>query len=117
MQRYNDKDGKSQQKHRLGTVSKNLTGGWGDGRGGGGGGGGLNRFYVATTLAHSSGTKSIRSQVNSCSSQFVLILVNSYSFFGQFVLIEFFFGQFVLIWSIRTHFGQFVLILVNSFSH
>ena len=53
--------------------------------------------------------KSIRSQVNSYSSQFVLILVNSYSFFGQFVLIEFFFGQFVLIWSIRSHFGQFVL--------
>ena len=53
--------------------------------------------------------KSIRSQVNSYSSQLVLILVNSYSFFGQFVLIEFFFGQFVLIWSIRSHFGQCVL--------
>ena len=50
-------------------------------------------------------------------SPFALILVNSYSFFGQFVLIKFFFGQFVLIWSIRTHFGQFVLVLVNLFSH
>ena len=55
--------------------------------------------------------KSIRTQVNSFS------FWSTYSFFGQFVLIEFFFGQFVLIWSIRTHFGQLVLILVNSFSH
>ena len=49
--------------------------------------------------------------------QFALILVNSYSFFGQFVIIKFFFGQFVLIWSIRTQFGQFVIVYVNSFSH
>ena len=33
------------------------------------------------------GTESIRTQVNSYLSQFVLILVNSYSVFGQFVLI------------------------------
>ena len=61
--------------------------------------------------------------LKSYSSQFVLILVNSYRkilvnsySFGQFVLMS---GQFVLIlvnsysfwsiWSIRTHFGQFVL--------
>ena len=54
------------------------------------------------TCAPSEGTKSIRPQVNSYLSQFALILVNSYSFFGQFVPIFFFFGQFVLIWSIRT---------------
>ena len=54
------------------------------------------------------GSQSIRTQVNSYSSQLVLILVNSYS----------------SIWSIRTHlvnsyslFGQFVLILVNSSSY
>ena len=43
---------------------------------------------------------SVRSQfvLNSYSSQFVLILVNSYSFFGQFVLISLSFDQFVLIW-------------------
>ena len=35
----------------------------------------------------SGGTESIRTQVNSYLSQFVLILVNSYSVFGQFVLI------------------------------
>ena len=57
------------------------------------------------------GTELIRTQVNSYPSQFVLILVSSYSFFGQFILISFSFGQFVLIWLIRTHFGQFVLIL------
>ena len=52
-------------------------------------------------------SQSIRTQVNSYLSQFVLILVNSYSKF----------------WSIRTHLvnsyscrGQFVLILVNSYS-
>ena len=53
------------------------------------------------------GSWSIRTQFNSYSSQFVLILVNSYSKF----------------WSIRTHLvnsyschGQFVLILVNSYT-
>ena len=60
---------------------------------------------------------SSRYKVNSFSSQFTLILVNSYSFFDQIVLIKFFFGQFVLIWSIPTHSGQFVLILVSLFSH
>ena len=37
---YNDRYSKPQQKHRLGTVSKNITQR-----------GSLNRFYVATTLA------------------------------------------------------------------
>ena len=53
------------------------------------------------------GSQSIRTQINSYSSQLALILVNSYS----------------STWSIRTHlvnsyslFGQFVLILVNSSS-
>ena len=56
---------------------------------------------------HGHGSWSVRTQVNSYSSQFVLILVNSYSKF----------------WSIRTHLvnsyscrGQFVPILVNSYS-
>ena len=57
-----------------------------------------------------SGTESIRTQVNSYLSQFVLILVNSYSVFGQFVLI-------LLNLVTRTHFGRFVLSLVNSYSY
>ena len=56
------------------------------------------------------GTESIRTQVNSYLSQFVLILVNSYSVFGQFVLILLnlvnsysFWSIRTQIWSIRTH--------------
>ena len=33
---YNDRYSKPQQKHRLETVSKNITAGWARGRGGGG---------------------------------------------------------------------------------
>ena len=40
---YNGRNSKPQQKHRLGTVSKKITGRWGVG--------GLNGFYVVTTLA------------------------------------------------------------------
>ena len=43
---YNGRYSKPQQKHRLGTVSKNMNGSEG---GGGGRKGGFNRFYVATT--------------------------------------------------------------------
>ena len=56
------------------------------------------------------GTESIRTQVNSYLSQFVLILVNSYSVFGQFVLILLKLVNSYSFWSIRTQFGQFVLI-------
>ena len=56
------------------------------------------------------GTESIRTQVNSYLSQFVLILVNSYSVFGQFVLIFLNLVNSYSFWSIRTQFGQFVLI-------
>ena len=66
-------------------------------------------------------TRIFRLSVNSYSSQFVLILVNSYTFWSIRTQN---FGQLVLIWSIRTHvrsvrthFGQFVLILVNSYSN
>ena len=55
------------------------------------------------------GTESIRTQVNSYLSQFVLILVNSYSVFGQFVLILLNLVNSYSFWSIRTQFGQFVL--------
>ena len=58
----------------------------------------------------SDGTESIRTQVNSYLSQFVLILVNSYSVFGQFVLILLNLVNSYSFWSIRTQFGQFVLI-------
>ena len=57
---YNDRNSKPQQKHRLGTVSKNLTWGGGGGGGGAGGGGGFNRFDVATTFALSSAALSSR---------------------------------------------------------
>ena len=56
------------------------------------------------------GMESIRTQVNSYLSQFVLILVISYSVFGQFVLILLNLVNSYLFWSIRTQFGQFVLI-------
>ena len=56
------------------------------------------------------GTESIRTQVNSYLSQFVLTLVNSYSVFGQFVLILLNLVNSYSFWSIRTQFGQFVLI-------
>ena len=59
------------------------------------------------------GTESIRTQVNSYLSQFVLILVNSYSIFGQFVLILLNLVNSFSFWSIRTQFGQFVLIPNN----
>ena len=55
------------------------------------------------------GTESIRTQVNSYLSQFVLILVNSYSVFGQFVLI--------VLNLVNSYFGRFVLSLVNSYSY
>ena len=51
-----------------------------------------------------SGTESIRTQVNSYLSQFVLILVNSYSVFGQFVLILLNLVNSFSFWSIRTQF-------------
>ena len=72
--------------------------------------------YIMYRVHHcdSNGSQSIRTQVNSYLSQFVLILVNSYSNFGQFVLI---WSIRTHVWSVRTHFGQFVLILVNSFSN
>ena len=55
----------------------------------------LEVLHRGFSLATVHGSQSIRTQVNSYSSQLVLILVNSYSF-----------------WSTRTHvFGQFVLIL------
>ena len=56
------------------------------------------------------GTESIRTQVSSYLSQFVLILVNSYAVFGQFVLILLNLVNSYSFWSIRTQFGQFVLI-------
>ena len=56
------------------------------------------------------GMESIRTQVNSYLSQFVLILVNSYSVFGQFVLIFFNLVNSYSFWSIRTQFS------VNSYS-
>ena len=60
-----------------------------------------------------------RYEVNSYLSQFALILVDTYSIFGQFVLNSIFFGQFVdphLVnsyssWSVRSRFGPFVLTL------
>ena len=51
------------------------------------------------------GTESIRTQVNSYLSQFVFILVNSYSIFGQFVLILLNLVNSYSFWSIRTQFG------------
>ena len=59
------------------------------------------------------GTESIRTQVNSYLSQFVLILVNSYSVFGQFVLILLNLVNSYSFRSIRSQFGQFVLIPKN----
>ena len=59
------------------------------------------------------GSQSIRTQVNSYSSQFVLILVNSYSkFWSTRTHLVNSYSCLVSsysIWSIRTHFGQFVL--------
>ena len=57
--------------------------------------------------------KSIRTQVNSYSSQFILILVNSYSKFWS-IRTHLVNSYSCLVssysfWSIRTHFGQFVL--------
>ena len=59
------------------------------------------------------GSQSIRTQVNSYSSQFVLILVNSYSKFWS-IRTHLVNSYSCLVssysfWSIRTHFGQFVL--------
>ena len=63
----------------------------------------IDRFVTSPQL---SGTESIRTQVNSYLSQFVLILVNSYSVFGQFVLILLNLVNSHLFWSIRTQFGH-----------
>ena len=72
------------------------------------------------SCGHIIGTQSIRSKVNSYLCQLALILVNSHSFFGQFVLIIFFFGLFVLILvnlysflPFRSHFGKFFLTLLK----
>ena len=59
------------------------------------------------------GSQSIRTQVNSYSSQFVLILVNSYSKFWS-IRTHLVNSYSCLVssysfWSIRTHFGQFLL--------
>ena len=59
------------------------------------------------------GSQSIRTQVNSYSSQFVNILVNSYSNFWS-IRTHLVNSYSCLVnsysfWSIRTHFGQFVL--------
>ena len=67
------------------------------------------KAYFMTFLLF--GTKSIRTQVSSYLSQFVLILVNSYSVFGQFVLIFLNLVNSFSLWSIRTQFS------VNSFSY
>ena len=53
-----------------------------------------------------------RYEDNSYSSQFVLILVNSYSVCGQLVLILLNLVNSYSFWSIRTRFGKFVLIHV-----
>ena len=72
----------------------------------------LSLVFIANPL----GTESIRTQVNPYLRQFVLILVNSYSVFGQFVLIKF--SQLGLIlddsysvWSIRTHTKNMILMI------
>ena len=56
----------------------------------------------------------VRRQQMRYSSQFVLTLVSSYSFFCHFVLNSFSFSSFVLLRSNRTHFSQFDLILKFS---
>ena len=60
------------------------------------------------------GSQSIRTQVNSYSSQFVIIWSIRTQNFGYFVLN---WSIRPHVWSIRTHFGQFVLILVNLYSN
>ena len=58
---------------------------------------------------YQAGTESIRTHFNSYLSQFVLILVNSYSVFEQFVLVLLNYVNSYSFWSIRSKFGQFVL--------
>ena len=68
-------------------------------------------FVAVLGKAPRKGTESIRTQVNSYLSQFVLILVNSYSVFGQFVLILLNLVNSYSFWSIRTNTKYMILMI------